>query len=162
MKRHHVAIATTIRAGSEEHALESIAPQVLTDANDDATEQRINLSPRFARLASRAPEPDAARSAAEHTLVLVGQLDRVSTHTLEAEIERLCEAGITSITLDLNELTGIDTTGVAVVVFRAKWCKKRGCELALVGGSSAVQHAFERAGLLGEVPFKDASSTTSS
>ena len=41
-----------------------------------------------------------------HTLVLMGELDRCSAHTLEAEIERL-EGATSAITLDLSKLTHI-------------------------------------------------------
>src|SRR5690349_4619284 len=51
--------------------------------------------------------PDGA--ARMHTLVLTGELDRRSAHALEAEIERLCEDGVAGITLDLRELTYIDS-----------------------------------------------------
>lgn len=162
MKRHHIASATTIRAGNVGRALERVARQTLAASDENTTEQRITLSPRFTRRETRTANGDARRPASTHTLVLVGRLDRASTHTLEAEIERLCEADITRITLDLSELTGIDTAGVAVIAFRAKWCKRRGCELELIAGSSAIQHAFELAGTVDELQFKEASPTTAS
>lgn len=162
MKRHHITAATTIRAGNVGRALERVARQTVAASNENTTEQRITLSPRFTRRETHTVKRDARRPASTHTLVLVGRLDRASTHTLEAEIERLCEAEITRITLDLSELTGIDTAGVAVIAFRAKWCTRRGCELELIAGSSAVQHAFELAGVLDALPFKEASPTTTS
>src|SRR5665213_1368970 len=44
-----------------------------------------------------------------HTLILTGELTHRSAHLLEAEIERLCEQGVTDITLDLRQLTSLDS-----------------------------------------------------
>lgn len=90
-----------------------------------------------------------------HTLVLVGELDRASAHTLEAEIERLCRAGVSGITLDLSKLTYIDWTGVAVIVFRSRLCLKRGYDFALIPGPWLVQRVFELACLSESLPFHE-------
>jgi anti-anti-sigma factor len=89
-----------------------------------------------------------------HTLVLIGDLNRASAHTLEAEIERLCEAGTSGITLDLSKLTSIDSIGVAVIAFRSKLCQKRGYDFALIPGPRIIQRAFELAGLTDRLPFQ--------
>src|ERR1700727_496661 len=88
-----------------------------------------------------------------YTLVLIGELDRSSTATLEAAIEGLCEKEVAGITIDLSKLTRIDATGVAVIAFRCRWCQRRGFEFALVPGSASVQRAFERAGPVEQLPF---------
>jgi anti-anti-sigma factor len=89
-----------------------------------------------------------------HTLVLTGELDRRSAHTLEEEIERLCKEGVTGITLDLRELSYIDSIGVAVIAFRCGHCKKRGCDFTLIPGSSSIQRAFNRVGVSDSLPFQ--------
>jgi anti-anti-sigma factor len=89
-----------------------------------------------------------------HTLVLTGELTHRSAHALEVEIERLCEEGVTGITLDLRELTYIDSTGVAVIAFRSGLCEKRGYEFTMIPGSLTVQRAFERAGVADLLPFR--------
>jgi anti-anti-sigma factor len=104
--------------------------------------------------AHKQPGPGPSRPA-RHTLVLIGELDRRSTHTLEAEIERLCEAGIAAVTLDLTKVSGIDSAGVAVIAFRSGWCCRRGHELALIAGPRAVQRAFELAGVSKALTFID-------
>ncbi|MBA3809719.1 MAG: STAS domain-containing protein [Solirubrobacterales bacterium] len=91
----------------------------------------------------------------KHTLVLTGALDHHSAHELEAEIERLCEEGVTSITLDLRELTYIDSIGVAVIAFRCGLCKRRGYDFAVIPGSRLIQHAFERADVTNMLPFEE-------
>lgn len=90
-----------------------------------------------------------------HTLILTGELSRRSAHTLEAEIEHLCEEGVTGITVDLRGLTHIDWTGVAVIAFRCNLCKKRGHDFGLIPGASSIQRAFEQAGLLDALPFQN-------
>ena len=162
MKRHHPPTAEGIRTGSEGDALESVAQRMPSATSEKTTKQHITLTPAVAR-----PRPAVRKNrsavrerrakkprGATHTLVLIGELDRTSTHTLEAEIERLCAAGISGITLDLSKLSGIDYTGVAVIVFRHKWCRRQGCELALIPGSSAIQRAFELAGAAEGLSFE--------
>jgi anti-anti-sigma factor len=91
-----------------------------------------------------------------HTLVLMGELDRCSAHTLEAEIERL-EGATSAITLDLSKLTHIDSTGVAVIAFRSGLCERRGYGVALIRGPWFIQREFELAGLGDRLPFEGVS-----
>ena len=90
-----------------------------------------------------------------HTLGLTGELHRRSAHALEAEIERLCDEGVTGITLDLRELDYIDSTGIAVIAFRARLCKRRGYEFAVIPGSRFMHRALEQAGVTDLLPFED-------
>jgi ABC-type transporter Mla MlaB component len=75
-----------------------------------------------------------------HTLILTGELTHRSAHTLEMEIERLCGEGVTGITLDLRQLTSIDSIGAAVIAFRWGLCQRRGYS--------------EQAGLSDVLPFQ--------
>jgi anti-anti-sigma factor len=88
-----------------------------------------------------------------YTLVLLGELDRSSAATLEAAIEGLCEKEVAGITLDLSKLTSIDATGVAVIVFRCRWCQRGGFEFALVPGPRSIQAEFASASALANLPF---------
>jgi anti-anti-sigma factor len=90
-----------------------------------------------------------------HTLVLTGELTHRSAHSLEVEIERLCEEGVTDITLDLRDLKRIDPVGVAVIAFRCGLCEKRGYGFRLIRGSRTVQRAFEQAGVIEILPFRE-------
>ena len=90
-----------------------------------------------------------------HTLILTGELTHRSAHALEVEIERLCEEGVASITLDLRQLRCIDSIGAAVIAFRCGLCQRQGHGFALIPGSRDVQHAFEQAGMIGLLPFQD-------
>ncbi len=90
-----------------------------------------------------------------HTLILTGELTHRSAHALEVEIERLCEKGVTGITLDLRQLTYIDSIGVAVISFRCGLCRRHGYGFALIPGSRLIQRAFEQAGVIDLLPFQD-------
>ena len=90
-----------------------------------------------------------------HTLVLTGELTHRSAHALEVEIERLCEEGVTDITLDLRDLHTIDPVGVAVIAFRCALCEKRGYGFRLIRGSRGVQRSFEQAGVIEMLPFQE-------
>jgi anti-anti-sigma factor len=160
MKRNHPIAAPRIRAEGEE-MLAKQPPELGTPRPPGAGEITITQHVEITR-----PRPDrpptseerrasGAQRPARHTLVLIGELDRGSTHALEAEIERLCEAGIAGITLDLTKLSGIDSAGVAVLAFRSRWCRKRGHELVLIPGPPPVQRAFEQAGVARTLAFTD-------
>jgi anti-anti-sigma factor len=97
----------------------------------------------------------SARPERMHTLVLTGELDSASTHTLVTAIAHFCRDGATGITLDLGNLNYIDPTGVAAVLFMGRWCQKRGYDFALIPGSWLIQRSFELAGLIDRLPFKD-------
>ena len=90
-----------------------------------------------------------------HTLVLTGELTHHSAHTLEVEIERLFEMGVTGITLDLRQLTYIDPIGVGVIAFRSRLCRRQGHGFLLIPGPQSIQRAFEQAGVVDWLPFQE-------
>ena len=137
MKRHLTASAVDI--GSEHDAL-GRPPGRAPIAFNKNTRGKAGSSERSLVLASV--------SVRMHTLVLTGELDHRSAHALEAEIERLCEEGVTGITLDLRELTSIDSIGVAVIAFRRRlpFCKRCGYDFALIARTSEAIHRVVRAG----------------
>jgi anti-anti-sigma factor len=106
------------------------------------------------------PEPGSRKpgltladsSGGTHTLIPTGKLDHGSAPILEAEIDRLCSSGVTSLVLDLRELTYVDSIGVTVLAFRCKLCKRRGYDLRLIPGSRLMQRAFEAAGVTDLLP----------
>jgi anti-anti-sigma factor len=160
MKRNHRIAAPRIRAEGEE-MLAKQPPELGVPRPPGAGEitiaQHVEIAPSRPDPPRTSDErlPSGIERRARHTLVLIGELDRGSTHALEAEIERLCEAGIAEITLDLTKLSGIDSAGVAVLAFRSRWCRKRGHELVLIPGPSPVQRAFEQAGVTRALAFTD-------
>lgn len=94
-----------------------------------------------------------------HTLVLAGELDRVSAPVLETEIERLCVAGVNSLTLDVRALSTIDSAGVAVIVHRSGWCARHGCRLSLLADEGPARRALAEAGARGRVELVSAPET---
>jgi anti-anti-sigma factor len=146
MKRHVTASAVSLGKRNEGGASESVANRAPAQLNEDTLPEPVSIEPSLvvSRLASRT-----------HTLVLSGELDHRSAHTLEAELERLCEEGVTGITLDLRELTYIDSVGVAVIVFRCGLCKRRGCDFALIRGSRSIHRAFVQAAVSDLLPFQE-------
>jgi anti-anti-sigma factor len=144
MKRHQLAPAKSLSGQKEGSALAGGAAQTLTVLSNNRRRQPAS-SEGIPALASVRDWT--------HTLVLTGELDRASAHALEAEIERLCEEGVSGITLDLRQLTYIDSTGVAVIAFRSDLCKRRGYDFALIPGSPSIQRAFAQAGVSELLPF---------
>lgn len=146
MKRHLTTSAVDI-GGSSVRTL----PEPLTEPRPSILEP--------------APEPVPEKAERElvltsvntwnHTLILTGELTHRSAHALEVEIERLCEEGVTDITLDLRDLVRIDPVGVAVIAFRCGLCEKRGYGFRLIRGSHSVQRAFDQAGVTALLPFED-------
>jgi len=150
MKRHHMRMAVSVCTGSDgDPPSDGVANQTQTAYK----ENRRTLAPeREGGEARPAPLPVARRM---HTLVLTGSLDRGSVGQLEAELEQLCEEGVTGITLDLRQLTYIEEIGVSVVGFRCGLYQRRGYDFALIRGPREVQRAFEAAGLSELLPFVD-------
>ncbi len=88
-----------------------------------------------------------------HTLRLTGELHLRSAPILEEELERLYADGVTSVTLDLRELSYIDPIGVALVAFRCGLAGRRGYGLTVIAGSRHVHRALEQAGVTDLAPF---------
>jgi anti-anti-sigma factor len=137
----------------------SAVGQLKEGGTESSAEDRAHTAfEKSTRTQAASSEPHLALADAHvwtHTLVLTGELDRRSAHTLEAEIEHLCEEGVTGITLDLRGLAYIDWIGVAVIAFRCDHCKRRGYEFELIAGSPSIQRAFEQAGVSESLPFQD-------
>ncbi len=131
--------------------------------NDGAA--TASVAKRPGSTVARSTRKQAARSDADavsrsmgvwtHTLILTGDLTHRSVHTLEAEIERLCDEGVSAITLDLRQLGSIDSIGVAVISFRCGLCQRRGHGFEVIAGSRSIQRAFEQAGVTDLLPFRD-------
>ena len=147
MKRQQTASAVSLGTRDENVAVGRVANGTHTAFNNN--NGRTQLAP------SEQPVALPSARARTHTLILTGELDRRSAHALEAEIERLCEEGVTGITLDLRELTYIDSIGVAVIMFRCGLCKRRGYGFSLIPGSRFVQRVFEQSGVSEVLPFQE-------
>ncbi len=90
----------------------------------------------------------------QHTLVLAGELDMVSSAVLHAALERVCADATTAVVLDLSRLTFMDSTGIHAVRLTKELCAEHGCEFHLIPGPAQVQRVFEITGLLDRLPFR--------
>jgi anti-sigma B factor antagonist len=146
MKPDQIAMAASADRRIQAGAVATVANQTQTAFKKSKRSQPAssNLSLVPARAPSRV-----------HTLILTGELDCSSAQALEAEIDRLCEEGVAGITLDLRELTYIDSVGVAVIALRCGLCQRRGYEFALIPGSRLVHRVFEHAGVADLLPFQE-------
>ena len=149
MKTHPTASAVSIGRRDAGGALEGAANHRTASTEDTS-------KPGQSEPGSAA----GAASARAYTLILIGELDRRSAHVLEEEIERLCEEDVAAITLDLRELTYIDSVGAAAIAFRCELCKRRGHDIALIPGSADIHRAFERAGISDVLPFRKEDAAT--
>ncbi|MCW3029146.1 MAG: anti-sigma factor antagonist [Solirubrobacterales bacterium] len=105
-----------------------------------------------ARLLQEPFEVQDLVSGEDHTLVLSGELDVAEGDELEAAIVSCANAA--RLTLDLSELTFMDSAGLTLVLLADGLCKARGIVFALVPGPRQVQRVFEMAGLLQQLPFE--------
>jgi anti-sigma B factor antagonist len=87
----------------------------------------------------------------DHTLVLSGELDVAAAEDLEAAVISCAHAA--ALTLDLSQLSFMDSTGLTVVLLADAMCKAREIVFAVVPGPRQVQRVFEVAGLLRQLPF---------
>jgi anti-anti-sigma factor len=145
MKRHLTASAVRFDRRHAGSRIASVAPSASSTFEDGRHTEANPGRRRFAL---------TSVSAWTHTLVLTGELDRRSAATLEAEMDRLCEEGVTGITLDLRGLTHIDSAAVAAIAFRCGLSQRRGYEFALIPGTRQIQDAFARAGMAEVLPFE--------
>jgi anti-anti-sigma factor len=146
MESDLTAVAVSLRKRRERKQDNRGANRVVVTAHEGGRHEQPPQPPPSPQRAAVRPSlvsvPDRT-----HTLVLKGELHHGSAPALEAEIERLCEEGVTAITLDLRELDYIDQIGIAVIAFRSGLCKRRGHDFAVISGSRVIQRALEQAGV---------------
>jgi anti-anti-sigma factor len=87
----------------------------------------------------------------DRTLVLSGELDMAAEDELEAAIVSCASAA--RLTLDLTQLTFMDSAGLTLILLADDLCKAHRIAFALVPGPRQVQRVFEIAGVLDRLPF---------
>jgi anti-anti-sigma factor len=88
-------------------------------------------------------------------LALRGDLDIATIPQLEQALERAREASQT-LTLDLRELTFMDSSGLRVILSEHQRATDSGRKVSIVPGPSAVQRVFELTGTTELLSFVDA------
>lgn len=87
-------------------------------------------------------------------VALTGELDVATALRLQQTLARLIPDDETSaLTLDLSQLTFIDSSGLAAVVYASRLCERHDCELSVIRGTDAVHGVFEMTGLAEHLPF---------
>jgi anti-anti-sigma factor len=104
------------------------------------------------------PPPSPATvtaSAGVVTAELAGELDMAATFTAEPALERAMELPeLESFTLDLTEVSFIDSTGLGLVLRVASDLQGRGVPLRIVPGPRRVHQVFESTGMADALPFE--------
>jgi anti-sigma B factor antagonist len=117
----------------------------------DGWRGRRRIQSGGARLPREPLEVQDVVSGDDHTLVLSGELDMAAEDELETAIVSCANAA--RLTLDLSQLTFMDSTGLTLVLLADDLCKAHGIAFALAPGPRQVQRVFEIAGVLERLPF---------
>ena len=115
--------------------------------SDDRTSRRVsNAGPQAFELKD-------VVSGGTHTLVITGELDMATSPEVQAVIVA-CAASARRLTLDLSQLTFMDSTGLSLILEAHELCQDSGAEFVLIPGPEHVQRVFEITGLLDRLPFR--------
>ena len=82
----------------------------------------------------------------ETTIALSGELDMATVPILEEHLVRIEADGVTSIVIDLVELTFIESVGVRACLSARKRAKQNSRELLFLGAKPELRRVFELAG----------------
>jgi anti-anti-sigma factor len=88
------------------------------------------------------------------TARLSGEFDMSATFTIEPALDRaLAEPGVRALTVDLSDLSFIDSTGIGILLRLEAEARTRGMELSIVPAPADVHRVFQIAGLADALPF---------
>ena len=91
----------------------------------------------------------------EHRLFLSGELDLLTGPLLEEMVVRVCATQATNtITLDLSDVTFMDSTGLGAVLHAQELCREERYEFRLMSPQRQVQRLFEVAGVIDHLPVE--------
>ncbi len=95
------------------------------------------------------------------TVRIQGDLDMGGMLRLEQELTRLIERDrVRDLTLDLSDVTFIDSTGLGLIINTDQSARQEGFALHLVPGPREVHRVFEMVGLADVLPFTGSASGT--
>lgn len=85
-------------------------------------------------------------------LTLVGEIDLSNARGFEKDVQRLISSRRPAmLTLDLADLTFMDSTAVSVVVRLWRMARRQGCTLRVVNPAGAVLHVLDVTGAMSVV-----------
>ncbi|MDQ6728005.1 MAG: STAS domain-containing protein [Actinomycetota bacterium] len=82
-----------------------------------------------------------------HEVRLVGELDLATADDLRDELVRLASSGATLVTVDMTDLSFIDSTGLSVLVSALKRLRLQGGEMTLRSPGPGTRKVLEITGL---------------
>ena len=100
-------------------------------------------------------EISSERDGERYVIALAGELDLAGVDRLTQELLRAEESDVSGVVLDLEELTFIDSSGIAAILAADARSRADGERLRLTGGSERVRRVFALCGLLDRLPFAD-------
>jgi anti-sigma B factor antagonist len=80
---------------------------------------------------------------------VAGEVDIETSPVLEVHLQAVADEGQTSVTVDLTEVSFLDSTGLSVLIGALKRCQGAGGELRLVAPQPNVMRVLEITGLTG-------------
>jgi anti-sigma B factor antagonist len=80
-------------------------------------------------------------------VALAGELDMANAQLLRDAVEGEQLAGTSTIVLDLQQLTFLDSTGLRIILSARELCWRRGQEFAVTPGSPQVQRLLSVTGV---------------
>jgi anti-sigma B factor antagonist len=93
------------------------------------------------------PERDLAR------VCPVGEVDLATAPSVHARVQELASDGFTRVTLDLREVTFLDSSGLRMVLALCASAEADHWEFRVIEGPRDVQRVFELTGVAPMVPF---------
>ena len=88
-------------------------------------------------------------------LIVSGELDILTAPTLESSLSDALEDDGARVTLDLTDVTFIDSCGLVVLISLAQRSQDKGDRLRIRCGSAPVRRVIENCGAEGRIPFVD-------
>ncbi len=96
---------------------------------------------------------DVVESDTSLILKVEGDLDLATAPLLNEHLERAAGSDATTIVVDLDEVTFIDSSGLHVLVRQFAGSRSNGGRIRLTKGSEQVQQLFRLTGVLDRLPF---------
>jgi anti-anti-sigma factor len=93
------------------------------------------------------------RNGERYVITLTGELDLAGVDRVTQELLQAEATDVSEVVLDLEELTFIDSSGIAVILAADARSRADGERLRLNGGSAHVRRVFELSGLTDRLPF---------
>jgi anti-anti-sigma factor len=97
----------------------------------------------------------ASQADERHRLRVVGTLDIETAGDLEDAVKQACAKGAQELTLDLRELTFLDSSGIRAILVGRESCERHGCEYFLIRSTNHMLHRIIVMAGQGRLQFKE-------